>query len=55
MLIICFAIVMCYIRYEFSSPKQPKNLDPSYKVDLDFQDCLAEKIPSYIHAGFGFE
>ena len=24
----------------FSLPKQPKDLDPSYKTDLDFLDCF---------------
>ena len=30
-----------YFKMEvFSLPKQSKNLDPSYKMDLDFQDCF---------------
>ena len=28
------------IRQSFSFQNNPKNLDPSYKMDLDFGDCL---------------
>ena len=28
------------IRWSFSLPKHTKILDPSYKMDLDFLDCL---------------
>ena len=30
-----------------SSPKQPKNLDLSYKTDLDFWDCFGGEKTSY--------
>ena len=32
----------------FTLPKQSKDLDPSYKMDLDFWDCFGrKKTPSY--------
>ena len=30
----------CYKTEIFLLPKQSKNLDPSYKMDLDLWDCL---------------
>ena len=30
------------IRQRFFPPKQSKNLDPSYKMDLDLWDCLGK-------------
>ena len=38
------SVFICYKNGDFSLPKQPHNLDPSYKMDLDFWDCLESLI-----------
>ena len=37
-----YSVIRC-----FSFQNNPKNLDLSYKIDLDFGEFLAEKTPSY--------
>ena len=39
-------ILIKYLR-ALSFLNNPKNLDPSYKMDLDFWDCLGRKKLSY--------
>ena len=36
------------IRQSFSFQNNPKNLDPSYKMDLDLWDCLGRLKLDYI-------
>ena len=39
-----------YYNSSFTLPKQSNDLDPSYKMDLDFWDCFRRKqTPSYNH------
>ena len=35
------------MRWIFTLPKHQKNLDPSYKTDLDFWDCFIREKLSY--------
>ena len=40
-----FTFVWLYVK-GFPLQNNPKNLDPSYKMDLDFGDCLKKENPS---------
>ena len=37
----------------FALQKHPKNLDPSYMMDLDFWDCFEMEIPPYNRMKYG--
>ena len=42
------------IRWSFSFQNNPKNLDPSYKMDLDLWDCLGRVYRIYLDIRRGF-
>ena len=46
-----FYHIFSVIRKSFFIPKNPKNLDPSYKMDIDLWDCLG-RVKSHIIAKF---
>ena len=39
---VIYHISLVIRQFNFSYQNNPKNLDPSYKMDLDFLDCLGE-------------